>query len=133
MNVEDYNRLPDGLTPKEVRAYLTTLLKESEAENPDVTVEKLILLGERQWHTYELLPRGMRSQLQEWIIKNWTDGSEKCLESFLIIACDYALDKEIFAQALKRYHGKSAGEFERDLANSREDYVDPWWSMKPCQ
>ena len=129
MNLKEYDNLPDGMTPADILKYCRQILEEASTDNREMTLSKLQSLGDKQWHTYELLPVDIRLNIQEWLIQNRTT-SQDYLEGVMCIVYLYALDKNIFIEALKLYNGESKKEFETDLANSKGDYIDPWWSMK---
>ena len=130
MNIKEYDNLPESMKPKDIHAYCLQILKEANTDTREITLGKLNILGDKQWHTYELLPMEVRIKIREWLIQNWTDNSQQYLEDVMGIAYCYALEKGIFAEALKLYRGEHKKEFEDNLANSAGDHIDPWWSMR---
>lgn len=130
MNLEDYNALPDSLDPVEVEHYCNLILDEAISELPKETLRKLRLLGDRQWHCYEVPSKGLQQRLRKWCVNNWTESSPEFLEGVLVTAYNFALDKEFYKTVLERYNGTHLAEFKLDLEKSLGDFIDPWWSYR---
>jgi hypothetical protein len=133
MDISDYKRLPDYLDPLAVDEYCLRALAESSTESVWITIEKLKELSDRQWHTYRLPPKALQIKLQSWLVKHWSSDSPEYLEAVMIISYCFGLEKRIFVRALKSYRGKFRTVFQKDLENSSEDFIDPWWGLKGNQ
>ena len=131
MSVESYENLWDYLEPEEVCRLTDLCLRESSNESPNVTLSKLRILGDRQWHTYEPAPEDIHNRLEAWLLENWSTDSQDFFESTLVISYCYGLDKNLYTKALKEYQGEGKREFELDLDRSAGKNIDPWWSMGP--
>ena len=130
MQLSEYRHLPDYMKPAEVERYCFLILQESSLESVTQTLEKLREMSDRQWHTYELPSKELRNKLKNWLIQNWTSNSSEYLESMMVLSYCFGLDKEFFSQALAHYDGKFKVNFQRDLENSPDDRIDPWWRLR---
>jgi hypothetical protein len=130
MNLEEYEALPDSMSHNDVHRYCMLALNEARSEDISRTLEKLDVLSDRQWHTYESPKPEFQSQLREWLIEHWISPNQDYLESVLSLSYCFALDKDIYRRALKDYSGEHVNEFQRHLEMSDGDTIDPWWSMK---
>jgi hypothetical protein len=130
MTLTEYKNLPDGMTKEEVLDLSNKCLDEAEHESVSATLEKLNILADHQWHTYELPDSMLRARLRQWLIQNWIENSQQYLESVLGLCYCFGLDKEFYAKALENYTGEHAEEFRRNFSKSDGENIDPWWSMK---
>jgi len=130
MNTDKYASLPDGMDPSTVWELTKEALIESGDEGTVLILRRLEELSHLQWHTYEIPPQALREHLQCWLLDHWK-LSIFFIESVLLIAYCFALDKRIYAKALaefpaeKREHAQHAQDLEQSLAEN----MDPWWSM----
>ncbi len=127
MNIEEYESLPDSIEANQVHDLAMSVLSSNEAV--DLVLAKLDILADRQWHTYELPNSELRQTLRKWLIQNWFSNDQEYLEEVLGLAYCFGLDKEFYQKALESYTGEHRAEFNRHLAKSEGDTIDPWWSM----
>jgi hypothetical protein len=83
MKLIEYQNFPDGMTKEEVLDLCSMCLDEAENESISTTLEKLNILADCQWHTYELPHSAFQARLRQWLIRNWTENSQQYLESVL--------------------------------------------------
>lgn len=131
MSPEEIDALPDSLETDEVSRLTEQVLAASASESPTVTLEKLSLLADRQWHTYVLPPDHVRSHLASWLMANWAPNSQEFLEKVLGISYCYGLEKDLYLRALNAYTGWARAEFESNLLHSPGTAINPWWSLGP--
>ena len=127
---ELYRYLPDYMASADVSQLTHQTLIHSSNEEPDVTLKKLRILGDRQWHTYRASTNSICAQLTSWISENSASASQDFIEGALVIAYCFGLKKEMYAQLLDNYRGQHRTEFEQDLERSVGNYINPWWSME---
>jgi hypothetical protein len=129
MRVEDYEALPDLIKPEEVETLIDVFLREEASDSPDKWRQKLDVLSDRQWHTYQRPSDDVRARLREWILKRWQDHPV-FYELVMGTAYSFALDKPIFERALNNYHGDQRWEYLRILEGSSGETIDPYFSLK---
>ncbi|WP_070218333.1 MULTISPECIES: hypothetical protein [unclassified Janthinobacterium] len=129
MNIKEYENLPDGLHPLTVWEHTRIALIESEGEDKFLTLRKLRELAHHQWHTYEIPPSGLRDHLQRWLQEHW-QHSYQFIESVLLIAYSFCLNKGIYSKALEEFPGAFSLS-EQDLEQSAGESMNPWWSLAP--
>lgn len=129
MSIKDYENLPDGLDPLTVWEHTRLALVESEGRDKCLTLRKLHELAHHQWHTYEIPPSDLRDHLQSWLHEHW-QHSYQFIESVLLIAYSFCLNKGIYSKALQEFPG-AFGFSEQDLEQSAGENMNPWWSLAP--
>ena len=129
MELSEYRKLPDQMDISEVEKYCFLILEEARLDSREITISKLCEMCNRQWHTYKLPSTDLQTALKDWLINNWITNSNDYLETIMVIAFNFGLDKAFFAKAYSFYDGLSMVEFQRDLDKSTGDNINPWWSM----
>jgi hypothetical protein len=97
----NYNKLPDYLPVDEIHKYFCDLMDEvGDSENVDFdsTVEGLWHLANRQWHTYTILEKGIKTRIDDLLIRiflnyNWRYKSVITLREILSIIGNLGLVK----------------------------------------
>ena len=129
MNIEDYENIEDGISVEKLNSIYDVFFKETDNESQELSIEKLEILSEKQWHTYENPKTEVQENLKKWLYSNWVE-SDEYLELVMVVCYSFALDKDIYAKALNSYTGDYRAEFLKDIENSKGDYIDPYWSMR---
>ena len=127
LGIDEYENLPDGMNPASIWELAEVALTKSEDET-DINLRRLATLSHLQWHTYEIPPQILRENMQRWLLQHWAHTDE-FVESVLLIAYSFALDRQIYAKALAEFPDPY-GEHARDLDQSPGDNMDPWWSLR---
>ena len=130
MKFSDLDSHPEYPDKQVIEDFCILVLQESEMETVVETLDKLRLLGDKQWHTYELPSKDLQTKIRQWLINNWISNTDAYLEALLSTCINFALEKELFRKALDLYAGKHKTEFEAALNNSQGDHIDPWWTRK---
>jgi hypothetical protein len=130
MEYIEIDNYPEDPGKQIVENFCNLVLQESDKEIVAETMKKLLHLGDKQWHTYELPSKDLQQKIRQWLINNWVSNSDDFLEGFLITFYNFALDKEAYIKALDPYRGKYKSEFKAHLENSHGDNIDPWWTLK---
>jgi len=129
MNIDEYDDLADGLDKSDLVDVYEVFFREAAEEPEAVTLRKLDILCDKQWHTSELPDKEIQKQVRELIMSHW-DESSSFLELVLGVCYCFGLDKELFCKSLSLYDGEFKDEFVSHLENSKGDNVDPYWSMR---
>ncbi|MGC8787637.1 MAG: hypothetical protein ACP5Q1_09470 [Anaerolineae bacterium] len=70
----DYKKLPDYMTPADLRKYFEGILDEIE-NNPNLSeahaIDALWELADRQWHTYTLIAPDLAERIERFIERAW--------------------------------------------------------------
>ena len=130
MKLEELKNLPESIAQHDVERLCNIVLHESEKEVIQDALEKFGILGDKQWHTYELAGDDLRGRIGKWLIDHWDDSSQYFLRMALSIAFRFGLDKELYIMALRSYTGELKDEYEKYLKNSAGDHIDPYWSLR---
>ena len=133
MRIEDFENLPETISLDEVDQLLISILSEASGSSLQSKLEKLEILGDKQWHTYEPPKAITRQRLKEWILKNCDNeevAPENYVEAALSLSYDFGLDKEFYRKLLAIYDGENREEFLHHLEKSSGPNIDPWWSLK---
>ncbi len=125
MNVEDYEDLPDGMSLDEVERIFGLWYEASKNENLDTSLNKLNILGDKQWHTYDFPSDDVRDRLTVWLSEKIID-EESMLEDALGACYSFALSKKLFESYFSRYNGEHKDEFQIYLGRSAGDFIDPY-------
>lgn len=77
-----YKSLPDYMSIPELQNNFNSFLSQvnSKEYNLADALEALLELADRQWHTYELLEKGIKDKIEEWLINIIDIESEECVE-----------------------------------------------------
>ena len=130
MELEELKNLPEGIGRRDVERLCDIVLHDSEEESIQDVLEKFGILGDKQWHTYEMAGDDLRGKIEKWLNCHWDDSSQYFLRMALSIAFRFGLDKELYKMALRSYTGELKDEYEKYLQNSAGDHIDPYWSLR---
>ncbi len=129
MDLQEYEDLPTYLASADVWDLTELTLRDSAGEDLELTFEKLFLVADQQWHSYEEPPERIRTLVRDWLLAHWQADSTEYLERVMRVSFYWALDKAFFRRALDVYRGDKA-EYERLLEVSPGDHIDPWHSLR---
>src|SRR3954470_4378496 len=94
MDLSKYADFPDSMTRSETNALFKELLAIPMAgDEGDViaVLEAMYQLADRQWHTHTLLDRSTRTEVDEWVIRNWDPNSLAKVKIFISIIAHLGL------------------------------------------
>jgi hypothetical protein len=129
MKLQEYENLPDGMTAAEVAGVLDIFLSETNLDTSQERIQKLEILCDKQWHTYEVADEVVRKKAENLIISYWEENNEY-LEMSLNLCYCFGLSKCIFTKLLNSYNGEQRWEYLKILGNSIGDSIDPYWSLR---
>lgn len=128
MNIKGYGDLADGINKLELQPVYEIFFADLKNDSYSTVCEKIELMCDRQWHTYELPEEDVKKKMTDWIMDNWSD-SDSFLELVLLICYSFGLKKDIYEKAFNIYSSEDKSEYESDLINSKGADIDPYWSM----
>lgn len=129
MDLNDYEDLPDYISTNEVERLSSLILAESSSENKLMTIEKLAILGDHQWHNYVVPSDELRQALSKYLCEFWSD-SQEFVEGVIGICYLFSLEKDLYKRALDIYSGEYKQEYIQDYIKSDAEYINPFWSLK---
>jgi len=141
--VIDYKKLPDYLSPDELRRYFEDILRQIETQ-PEVDqsyiIDALWELADRQWHTYTLIAPDLAERIEAFIEGVWVQLCDR-QDSHLVVKVisivgNLGLKRsyEMIKKFSGRYHsqtGQRIDEFIQQvevLDNGKIE--DPYYSLK---
>lgn len=68
-----FSELPDSMRSDELKPYFFEFIANNNnihINNMEDALYELLELSERQWHSYEILDGKIKSQIEEFLIKN---------------------------------------------------------------
>jgi len=141
--VIDYKKLPDYLSPDELRRYFEDILRQIETQ-PEVDqsyiIDALWELADRQWHTYTLIAPDLAERIEAFIEGVWVQLCDR-QDSHLVVKVisivgnlglkrSYEMIKKFSGQ----YHGETGqqiDEFIQRVEVFRNGKIeDPYYSLK---
>lgn len=125
-DINEYGEYPDESIIEE---FIDFVIQNSVDEQLMQTLDKLVELGDKQWHNYEEPKTNVKEKMKNFLISKWSEDSD-FLEQVLAISYCFALDKDFYCLALNNYKGQHRNEFEKDLINSPGENIDPYWTMR---
>jgi hypothetical protein len=131
--IRDFNELniyPEYPKPDIVELFANYVLDNSQNESSSETFKKLIILSDKQYHTYTQPGIKLKDRIQKWLMNNWIENIHKFPENFLLISYGFALEKIIFEKALKLIQEDKKNQWLITLQNSDGLYINPWWDLK---
>ncbi|WP_417538930.1 hypothetical protein [Marinobacter sp.] len=108
----------------------TRLIKEGAGRHTQDTIEKMHVLCDKQWHTYELPSLGARKAASHWVHEYLDTASPDPELAAKVVYC-FGLNRELLAQIIECYgYYVDLSEYEEDLEHSGGDFVDPYWTLR---
>jgi len=95
MDIKDYENLADGINREELRSVYEIFFVDLAKDSYCIACEKIELLCDKQWHTYELPEEAVKTKMVDWIKANWSDN-ESFLKIVLLISYSFGLKKNIY-------------------------------------
>lgn len=108
--LEHYRSLPDSMPSSRLKELFEEFILKTKSQTNEVeeTLEALLELSDRQWHTYELLDNIVKNEVENWIISKCNKESFNVVDLITLIIGRLGL--------VKAYeHVKSL--LDEDLAN----------------
>jgi hypothetical protein len=132
MDINDYNNLPDGMSMLEVEHVFNLWLAQAKNESLEVTLSKLDILSDLQWHSYELPSKDTRDKLTQWIMDKCEKVANESIDILLGACYCFGLNTGLYRKLLDIYTGESLEEFQSKLDKSADTYgyIDPYVSLK---
>jgi len=131
--ISDFNELsiyPQYPKPDIVEMFVNYVLDNSQNESRSETLKKLMILSDKQYHTYTQPDLKLKERIKKWLIENWIDNLIEFPENILSISFGFALEKIFFEKALKLIQGDKKNQWLITLQNSEGLYINPWWDLK---
>ncbi|ASF48177.1 hypothetical protein [Methylovulum psychrotolerans] len=132
MILQQYQDLPETMTKMAVAKLLADFLQAADSDTGEQNYAKLDIIGDKQWHTYEVADADVRQKLSHWLEANWEENQDY-FDMVLGVCYCFGLEKSLFMRALQGYHGEQLWEYVQMLDNSVGKTIDPYWSMKPLK
>ncbi len=129
MNIEFYEKLPEGISSKGMSLVYDKFFNELNTFNYDDIVEILYILCDKQWHTYDVPEPLIQSSFAEWIKRNWRNDDEY-LDLVKQICYSFGLESKLYERAIKECHCQADPEDIEILVHSVNGHVDPYWSLR---
>jgi len=131
MNLDDYENFPEGMKKEDVKHLFTTWLSHQKTEEGNITLSKLDILSDIQWHTYESPDDDVKQFLTQWILDklDTTTVNNELLDIMLGASYCFGLKKALFKDILKMYSGENLDEYKQNLIESKGEDIDPYWTM----
>lgn len=129
MKLDEYEDFPEGMSSKEVESLWRTFLHEEGDAFTRDSMEKMYILCDKQWHTYELPSSATRESVKIWIEQWLKDGSYDPELVSLVVYC-FGLEKRLLEKILARHKDMDISDYEIDIENSPGEFIDPYWSLR---
>ena len=126
MELEEYENFYECPTSEKMRELCNILLTDLNTDPEPIACEKIEIVADRQWNTYELAERGTRLRIEKWLVDHWTDQND-FFEFAMVVTLNMRLRRDLYVRALKAYTGDCRSEFEGYLSHQTEShYLDPY-------
>jgi hypothetical protein len=123
-----YQSLPEGMTAKEVHSEFVELLSTMGTTNdPELVLNAISELSDRQWHTYSLLDPCICSQVTSLLKTYWSNSQPTLVEHLFTIAARLGLsefisyvknlDTKCFSTQVKQMVCECIDELEAEIRN----------------
>ena len=129
-NFNELNIYPEYPKPDIVEMFVNYVLDNSQNESRSKTLKKLMILSDKQYHTYTQPNIKLKERIQEWLMNNWIETIKEFPDSIILILYGFALEKIIFEKALKLIPEDKKNQWLMTLQNSDGLYINPWWDLK---
>lgn len=132
MDLEDYKNLPEGMSKEEVETLCLEFLNDFSGKYSEDVLDKINIICDKQWHTYELPSGNIMEAMSEWL-DSYCEIEAFSSDIVMRIAYCFGLEKKIFEKVAKVYGQSEISEYKEDLQNSSGDRIDPYWSLRERQ
>lgn len=129
MELEEYENLPDGMSSKEVELLWCTFLSEEGDSFTQDSIEKMYILCDKQWHTYEIPSTATKDAVSSWI-ERWIQAGDYDPELVARVVYSFGLEKKLLEEVLARHSDMDVRDYKKDLENSAGQFIDPYWSLR---
>lgn len=129
MELDEYENLPEGMSAKEVKSLWRTFLSEEGDSFTQDSIEKMYIICNKQWHTYELPSAATRDAVSGWV-KRWIQTGDYDPELVARVVYSFGLEKKLLEQLIARLSDMDICDYEKDLENSAGEFIDPYWSLR---
>jgi hypothetical protein len=141
--VIDYKKLPDYLSPDELRMYFEDILRQIETRSEvdqSYFIDALWELADRQWHTYTLIAPDLAERIEAFIERIWIhlcDRQDSLLVGkVLSIVGNLGLKRsyEMIKKFAGRYHSETGQRIDKFIQQvevlDNGKIEDPYYSLK---
>ncbi|MCI8410448.1 MAG: hypothetical protein HFJ09_14455 [Lachnospiraceae bacterium] len=137
MRIEDYNKLPDRVSIKEIEIMFVDILKkyENEIVSKEEFLDIVNILAERQIFTYEILNNNIREMLDCNFKKIWNTENYDEVDIILSVVINLGLQGtyEKVKESLKNNKNidkKILLEIQETVEDNGEDISNPYQSLE---
>lgn len=137
MRIEDYNKLPDRVSIKEIEIMFVDILKkyENEIVSKEEFLDIVNILAERQIFTYEILNNNIREMLDCNLKKIWNTENYDEVDIILSVVINLGLQGtyEKVKESLKNNKNidkKILLEIQETVEDNGEDISNPYQSLE---
>ncbi|HEX3029391.1 MAG TPA: hypothetical protein VHT34_08830 [Clostridia bacterium] len=133
--IEYYKSLPDYMSVDELKMLISSFLSEVKTTNSDLveSLESLLELADRQWHTYELLNEDLKTEVEEWLLSIIDFHSDEIIEYLTLIVGRLGLSK-LYATIKNSLTGNLKKEVRQkieEIVDEIDGHVeDPYYGMR---
>ncbi len=129
MELEFYENLPETLSKEDVEKLCVSFIREHTNSISDEALEKVDILADKQWHTYEYASENLKNAMSEWL-EGYCESYEFFPDIVMRVAYCFGLNKYFFEKVSEMFGDEKIDDYKEDLINSIGDYIDPYWSLK---
>lgn len=133
--LEYYRSLPDYMSVDELKKLFSSFLSEIRTTNSNLeeSLESLLELADRQWHTYELLDEDVKREIEEWLLSIIDFDSDEIIEYLTLIVGRLGLSKlyVTIKSSLTSNLKKEVRQIIEETVNEIDGHVeDPYYGMR---
>lgn len=137
MRIEEYNKLPDRISIKEIEIMFVDILKKYESEmiSKEEFLDIVNILAERQIFTYEILDNNIREMIDCNLMQIWNTQSYNEVDIILSVVINLGLQGtyEKVKESLKNNKNidkKILLEIQETVEDNGEDISNPYQSLE---
>lgn len=135
MMIEYYKSLPDYMSVDELKKLFSSFLSEVKTQNSylEESLESLLELADRQWHTYELLNADLKKEIEEWLLSIIDFDSDEVTEYLTLIVGRLGLSRlyDTIKSSLTGNLKKEVRQKIVEIVDEIDGHVeDPYFGMK---